>query len=127
MVTSAKYIVMCFDESFNWVYSKGANGYLCTIVGFKQKQSDSKVLYFSLGHTKTKDLYNELTTDLNNDILPRILQVFKDGPSVNWNFFDALNDDFDSKCEITLLEMGSCELHVKIEFSKIAIRMQFHT
>ena len=118
---------MCFDESFNWGYSKGANGYLCTIVGFKQKQSDSKALYFSLGHTKTKGLYNELTTDLNNDILPRILQVFKDGPSVNWNFFDALNDDFDSEFEITLLEMGSCELHVKIEFSKIAIRMQFHT
>ena len=49
-------------------------------MGFKQKQSDSKALYFSLGHTKTKGLYNELTTDLNNDILPRILQVFKMAP-----------------------------------------------
>ena len=35
-----------------------------------------------------------------------------DGPSVNWKFLDAFNDDFEEKFETTLLEMGSCGLDV---------------
>lgn len=41
-----------------------------------------------------------------------MLQVSMDGRSVNWKFFDAVNDDFEEKYETTLLEMGSHGLHV---------------
>ena len=46
-------------------------------------------MYFSsafLGYTTAKDLYDGFTTVLNNDILPKILQVSMDGPNVNWTF-----------------------------------------
>ena len=41
-----------------------------------------------------------------------MLQVSMDGRSVNWKFFDAVNDDFEEKYETTLLEVGSYGFHV---------------
>ena len=47
---------------------------VCVQLGFKQKESASKVLFSAvLGHTTSKDLYDGFTTVLNNGILPKIL------------------------------------------------------
>ena len=47
-VSSAKYIVVSFDESLNEVIQKEQMD-MCLIVGFKQKQSGSKVNIFMVG------------------------------------------------------------------------------
>ena len=53
------------------------------VVGFKQTKWQQGTFLQLLGHATAKD-------NLNNDILPQILQVSMNGPSVNWKFFDAL-------------------------------------
>ena len=70
-------------------------------------------IYFSpafLGYITSKNLYDGFTTVLDNDILLKILEISMDGPSVNWKFLCAFNDDFEGK--FVLLEMWSCGLHV---------------
>ena len=113
MISIVKYIVVCFDESLNEVIQKEQMD-IC-VQFWDSNRNKMAARYFSsafLGDTTAKDLCDEFTTVSNNDILLKILQVSMDGPNVNWKFFDALNDDFEEKFETTLLEMGSCGLHV---------------
>ena len=113
LVSSARYIVVCFDESLKEVIQKEQMD-ICVRL-WDSNRNKVAISYFSSafsGHTTAKDLYDGFTTVLNNDILPKILQVSMDRPSVNWKFFDAVNDDFVEKFETTLLEVGSCGLHV---------------
>ena len=108
-----KYIVVCFDESLNEVIRKKKMDICVQLWDLNRNKVAAR--YFSsafLGHTTAKDLYDGFTTVLNNEILPKILQISMDGPTVNWKFFDALNNDFGEKLETTLLEIGSCRLHV---------------
>ena len=112
LVSSAKYIV-CFDESINEVIQKEQMDICVRLWDLNRNKMASR--YFSsawLGLTTTKDLYDGFTTVLNNDILPKLLQVSMNRLSVNWISFDALNYDFEEIFETTLLEMGSCGLHV---------------
>ena len=113
LVSSAKYIV-CFDEFLNEVIQKEQMDICVRLWDLNRNKMASR--YFSsawLGLTTAKDLYDGFTTVLNNDILPKILHVSMDGPSANWKFLYALNDDFEKKFETTLLEMGSCGLHME--------------
>ena len=113
LVSSAKYIAVCFAESLREVIQKEQMNICVRLWDLNRNKVAAR--YFSsaiLGHTTAKNLYDGFTTVLNNDILPKMLLVSVDGPSVNWKFFDALFDDFEEKFEGTLLEMASCGLHV---------------
>ena len=44
-------------------------------------------------------------------MLMKMLQVFMNGPNVNWKLFDILNTGLDKKYQFPLLETGSCALH----------------
>ena len=98
LVSSAKYIAVCFDETLNEVIQKEQMDICVWLRDLNRTKAAAR--YFStafLGHTTAKGLYDGFTTVLNNDILTKLLQVSINGPSVNCKFFDTLDDDFEKK------------------------------
>ena len=119
LISSAKYIVVCFDESLNEVIQKEKMDICVRLWDLNRNKVAAR--YFSsafLGHTTAEDLFDGFTTVLNNETLRKILQVSMDGPSVHWKFFDALNDDFEE------MGWGHVDCMWYMELSKMAIRMQ---
>ena len=53
--------------------------------------------------------FNASTSDLRRNGL---LQVSRNGPSVNWSFYDKLEKEIKNECDMGLLNIGSCGLHV---------------
>ena len=53
--------------------------------------------------------FNASTSDLHRNGL---LQVSRNGPSVNWSFYDKLEKEIKNECDMGLLNIGSCGLHV---------------
>ena len=127
LVSSAKYIA-CFDEFLNEVIQKEQMDICVRLWDLNRNKVAAR--YFSLaflGHTTAKDLYDGFTTVLNNDILPKILQVSMDGPSANWKFLYALNDDFEKRFETMLWKWSHVDCIWNMELCKMAIRMQCGT
>ena len=42
----------------------------------------------------------------------RLIQLAMDGPNVNWALFDKLEKDMDAECDVKLVNIGSCGLHI---------------
>ena len=75
----------------------------------------NSVLHFDssfLGHASANDLQSGFTSLLNDQILSKIVQVLMDGPNVNLKFLDQLINELEIQSEKSLLDMGSCGLHV---------------
>ena len=49
---------------------------------------------------------------MNEQILSKIVQVSMGGPNVNLKFLDQLIDQLEIQSEKSMLDMGSCGLHV---------------
>ncbi|KAK2138959.1 hypothetical protein LSH36_2157g00005 [Paralvinella palmiformis] len=65
-----------------------------------------------IGYAAATDLlehFNASTSDLRRNGL---LQVSRNGPSVNWSFYDKLEKEIKNECDMGLLNIGSCGLHV---------------
>ena len=65
-----------------------------------------------IGYAAATDLlehFNASTSDLRRNGL---LQVSRNGPSVNWSFYDKLEKEIKNECGMGLLNIGSCGLHV---------------
>ena len=65
-----------------------------------------------LGHATASNLFDSFTDTLGGSLLSKVLQVFMDGPNVNWKFFNMLNTALDEKFDTSILEIGCCGLHV---------------
>ena len=103
--------VLLFDESMN---SKTKNKQLDMHVRLRHHDHVHTRYLTSqfIGHAAANDLlehFNSSTSDLRRSGL---LQVSMDGPSVNWSFYDKLGKEMKDECDMGLLNIGSCGLHV---------------
>jgi len=110
-VSNCDYFVLLFDESLNYENQK--------------KQMDMLVRYWDhdkitsryfgsefMGHGNAQlllDHFRHCARDLN---FSKLLQVSVDGPNVNWKFHRDLQQQISLDCNNTLLDIGSCGLHI---------------
>ena len=65
-----------------------------------------------MGHATATDMvghFKEATAQLN---MRNVLQLSMDGPNVNWKFHDLMNEDMQTDFGKSLINIGSCGLHV---------------
>ena len=55
---------------------------------------------------------------------PKMCQISIDGPSVNWKFFNNVTKKREKDKLPTLINIGSCGLHVIMELLKLAWKLQ---
>ena len=87
LVSSAKYIAVCFAESLHEFIQKGQMNICVRLWDLNRNKVAAR--YFSsaiLGHTTTIDLYDGFTTVLNNDILPKCCRFPWMAPVLTGNF-----------------------------------------
>ena len=65
-----------------------------------------------LGHATANDLKSSFTSLLNDQILSKVVQVSMDDPKINLRFLDQLIDQLEIQLDKSLLDVGSCGLHV---------------
>ena len=65
-----------------------------------------------LGHSTHSGLLENFNSCIDGLDPSRMVQVSMDGPSVNWKFHKALNNQRDESKLPTLIGIGSCSLHI---------------
>ena len=53
-----------------------------------------------------------LLSHIGNIGVNRLIQLLMDGPNVNRALFDKLEKDMEAECEVKLVNIGSCGLHI---------------
>lgn len=107
------YFVVLFDESLN----KKAQA----------KQMDFQIRYWScdkvvtrylgsvfMGHGTAIDMVEHFNKGIE-DLQPHakdMIQISMDGPNVNWKFFELMKNQILKDYDVTLINIGSCGLHV---------------
>ena len=112
-ISQCRYLVACFDESLNDVVQKGQMDICLRFWDIKATKVTTR--YYSstfLGHATASNLFDSFADTSGGSLLLKVLQVFMDGPSVNWKFFNMLSTALDEKFDTSLLEIGCCGLHV---------------
>ena len=109
------FLVASFDEAINKVSKKGQ---MDLVSRYWDKNSNRVVVrYFNsalMGHTTSEDITDSFKSALNLIDIRKIIQISMDGPSVNWMFLELYNDELREIYQKTLLNLGSCGLHVLI-------------
>jgi len=75
------------------------------------------------GHAKGEDMVKHFIAGLGGLDKSKLLQIGMDGPNVNWKFFDIIQRKLQDEFGSTVLNIGSCGLHIvhnsfKAGFSK---------
>lgn len=102
---------MLFDESLNKaIHTKQMDFH----VRFWQANGEVKTRYLGsefIGHATAADMlkFNACVGKLN---LAKLVQIAMDGPTVNWAFYERMETDLKLNMKLTLLDIGSCNLHV---------------
>lgn len=107
-------IVIGFDETHNCINKKEQMDF--TLRFWHSDNNEVTTRYLSsafLGHTTAKDLLEAFEENVPEKLLKKTHQLSMDGPNVNWkllkDFQAKLSDMGISK---TLIDIGSCPLHV---------------
>ena len=64
------------------------------------------------GHATAVDMIEHFQAVLDQVSVPDVVQLGMDGPNVNWKFMTILNDRIKEQHGVSLLNLGSCGLHV---------------
>ena len=96
LVLQSDHIVACFDESLNEVVQKAQMDHCLRY--WDVNKSWAATRYFDssfLRHTIANDLQSSFSSSSNDQILPKIAQVSRDGPNVNLKYLDQLIDQLE--------------------------------
>ena len=108
-----EFFVVSFDESFNEVSKKAQMDLVSRY--WDENTNRVAVRYLNLafmGHATSEDILESFKSALNPIDIGIIIQISMDGPSVNWRFQELYNYDLKEIYQKTLLNLGSCGLHV---------------
>lgn len=102
---------LLFDESLN---HKTQTKQMDVLVRFWEAgQVKSRYLTSTfMGHGTAVDMEKHFYSASKGLDLNKLIQLSMDGPSVNWKFFDSLQQQLDRDLGVQLLNVGSCGLHV---------------
>ena len=65
-----------------------------------------------MGDASSEDILESFKSALNPIAIEKIIQISMDGPNVNWKFLELYNNELREGHQKTLLNLGSCGLHV---------------
>ena len=108
-----EFFVVSFDEAFNEVSKKAQMDLVSRY--WDENTNRVAVRYLNLafmGHATSEDILESFKSALNPIDIGIIIQISMDGPSVNWRFRELYNYDLKEIYQKTLLNLGSCGLHV---------------
>ncbi|XP_071963464.1 uncharacterized protein [Antedon mediterranea] len=110
-VTDESDYVLLFDESLN--------------KGTQLKQMDIHVRFWAnnhvetrffdstfMGHATAEKVVTDFKICADKLNLAKLLQIGMDGPNVNWKFYKLLSADIKTNYNTSVLNIGSCGLHV---------------
>ena len=106
-------IFVIFDESLN---DSNQTCQMDFIIRFwDHSEQKAQVRFWSLsylGHSTHSDLLGNFNSCIDGVDPSRMVQVSMDGPSVNWKSYKALNNQRHESKLPTLIDIGSCSLHM---------------
>ncbi|GBN09361.1 hypothetical protein AVEN_156320-1 [Araneus ventricosus] len=110
---SSEFFTLLFDETLN---NSNQKKQLDVHVRY-WKPYDNKVvtIYFGsafLGHSTAKYILTEFYDIIGSLSLSKLLQIFMDGPSVNWSFYKTLQEDVQKQFSSKFANVGSCGLYI---------------
>ncbi len=113
-ILEEQHYVILFDESMN---QKLQEKQLDFHVRIWNGDSVASRYYASdfLGHARADDLMESFIKITKNLPMKSLEQLSMDGPSVNWKFFQTVQDELHRRqdCQgISLINIGSCGLHI---------------
>ena len=103
--------VLLFDESMNQTtHSKQLDMHVrfWTECGVVTRYVTSAFL----GHATAEDILERFEQCCEGLDLRHLQQLSMDGPNVNWKVFRLLSEKLETECSNTLLDIGSCGLHI---------------
>lgn len=109
------FFCLSLDESLNKVAQKGQMDVIVRFWDASKNIVNTRYLSsMFLGHSKASDLLDAFTTCLQDLGLPltKILQVETDGPNVNLKFLRDFDEHIKIEHHNSLLDVGTCSLHV---------------
>ncbi|GBN16550.1 hypothetical protein AVEN_227752-1 [Araneus ventricosus] len=104
---------LMFDEALN--KSLQAKQMDLHIRFWNEKNQEVETRYVAstfMGHSTAEDILREFYNSTEKLDLRKVLSLSMDGPSVNWKFFNLLNDKMQKEFATSLINVGSCSLHV---------------
>ena len=107
------FLVVSFDEVFNEVFKKEQMDLVSRY--WDENTNRVAVRYLSsafMWHATSEDILESFKSALNPIDIGKIIQISMDGPSVNWKFLELYNNKLREIYQKTLLNLGSCGLHV---------------
>ncbi|XP_051238135.1 uncharacterized protein LOC127353140 [Dicentrarchus labrax] len=103
--------VMLFDESLNHeLQRKQMDLHVCIWDGGKVRTRYVGSEFF--GHATARDVVDKMIPVLEGIGVKNLVQLSMDGPHVNWKIFDMLQKEVLGDVNKSLLNIGSCGLHV---------------
>ena len=111
-VKACSEFVLLFDESLNPVtQTKQMDVYIrmWDITGIVITRYFGSVF---MGHADAAGMLQKLNDCIRSLNLAKLVQISMDGPNVNWKLFDMVQNDLHLNLKLTLLDIGSCNLHI---------------
>ena len=112
-VNTSPFFSISFDESLNECFQNCQMDVILQY--FNEKKNEADVQYFDskfLGHPNAKNLLASLNQSIEKLCPNKLIQLAMDGPATNWALFDLLCTQRELEGNPTLMNVGSCGLHV---------------
>lgn len=110
-VKSSKGYVLLFDESLNHELQKKQMDFHVRIWNHDKVETRYYDSQF-LGHSSAEDMLQKFHSCKEDLSCRNLIQLSMDGPKVNWKFYEMVEQELKSDFSCTLLNTGSCGIHV---------------
>ena len=112
-VQKSEIFVISFDESLNDSNQKYQKDSIITFLDHSEQKAQARFWSSSYrGHSTHSDLLENFISCIDGLDPSRMVRVSMDGPSVRWKFYNALSNQRDESKLPTLIDTGSCSLHI---------------
>ena len=110
--------VLLFDEIYNSVTMKKQMDVLVRMWTVDNRVTSRYLCSVFTGRDRASDILEQFLMNTQGLDLKNLLQVSMDGPSVNWAFYEKLQQKVKCECSCQILNIGSCGSHMMHEAFK---------
>ena len=111
-VKDADEFVLMYDESFNRSTQNKQMDVHMRLWDTNGTVSSRYLCSKFMGHATAEQMLDKFNECVGNLNLAKLIQISMDGPNVNWKLYDLMQQDLKVNLNVSLLNIGSCNLHV---------------